>query len=132
MSPARLALPLMLCGLLAACATPREQCISRATSELRTTQAALAEARDNVARGYAVFRERVPYTVYDTCYRRHHAHGGLLPYPCPRTHYRTKSTPVPINVAEERRKIRALERQIPAQERRAKAGLAQCEVAYPA
>ena len=82
MSPARLALPLMLCGLLAACATPREQCISRATSELRTTQAALAEARDNVARGYAVFRERVPYTVYDTCYRRHHAHGGLLPYPC--------------------------------------------------
>ncbi|NNE51896.1 MAG: hypothetical protein HKN30_05780, partial [Sulfitobacter sp.] len=71
MSPARLVMSIALCGLLAACATPREQCINRATAELRATRIALAEARDNVARGYAVFRQRVPYTVYDTCYRRH-------------------------------------------------------------
>ncbi|NNE52014.1 MAG: hypothetical protein HKN30_06375, partial [Sulfitobacter sp.] len=103
-----------------------------ATAELRATRIALAEARDNVARGYAVFRQRVPYTVYDTCYRRHRQHRGLIPYPCPRTYYRTISTPVAINVAEERKKIRALQRQLPALERRAQAGVAQCNVAYPA
>jgi hypothetical protein len=127
----RSATVLLLPLLLAACATPRETCIRGATADLRATQAALSEARENVARGYAVFSQQVPYTVYATCYRTDAA-GARVPFPCPQTAYRTESTPVAIDVAEERGKIRALERRLPALERQARAGVAQCEATYPA
>jgi Tfp pilus assembly protein PilP len=72
------ALPLVL----SACATPQEQCISRVTADLRNTRAALVTAQENVARGYALHREREPYTVYETCFRTN-ANGARIAFPCP-------------------------------------------------
>ena len=48
-------LPLLLLAL-AACATPQEACINRATRELRTLDDLIAEQRATLARGYAVVR----------------------------------------------------------------------------
>ena len=51
MRPALMILPFLA---LAACATPREQCIGQATRDLRVLNSLIAETQGNLARGYAI------------------------------------------------------------------------------
>lgn len=127
----RTAISISLFGVIAGCTTPLEQCNATATQEYRTIVAAVNEAQDNVTRGYAVHTTSVPYTVHQTCYRNDPVTFALIPYSCPQTHYRKQSTPVAIDVNQERQKLRRLQAALPELERRAQAGLAQCASQYP-
>lgn len=117
--------------LLSGCATPRDQCISNATQEYRNAETAMVTAQGNVNRGYALFTERVPYTITSTCYRNHpYTHVGI-PYACPSTQYRTQTTPVPINVAEERKKVAEYQKLLPKLRQQASTQVQQCKAQFP-
>lgn len=55
---------LALLVLLTACGTPQEQCISRATRDIRTVDRLMSEVQGNLDRGFAY----ETYTVYDIDY----------------------------------------------------------------
>ncbi len=119
-----LALPAL--ALLAACATPQEQCINTASNQVRTMQALINTTQGNIARGYAIHRSQEPYEVIDVCYDT----DGKS-YNCFHTEYRTKETPVAIDVTEERRKLAQLKRRLPAEKRKMDAAIANCRVQFP-
>jgi len=116
---------------LSACATPREQCISRANADYRNVETAIATAQGNIARGYALHTQTVPYTVTSTCYRNDPYRNIVLPYPCPSTQYRTQTTPVAIDVSEERRKLADYQKILPQLRAQAQVEVEQCVAQFP-
>lgn len=96
---------------LAACSTPRESCIYDANSQLRSLESRIATAEGNIARGFAVFESTERVTVEATC-TEELADGTLRNYDCDRTETVTRSEPVAIDVAEERRKLASLRAQL--------------------
>jgi len=118
-------------ALLSGCATPKQRCLSDATQELRSVESALATARGNINRGYAIHTQRVPYTVGHICYHTHPKTHSLIPYSCPVTQYRTQTTPVAIDVAEERRKVAELEGMLPELRQETNARLKACNAQFP-
>ena len=114
-------------ALLVACATPQEQCISQAYSTYNATLEQLAETEGNIARGYAIHQQEVPYEATTTCYD----HKDRA-YSCTETRFRTKETPVSIDISEERRKRGDLQAALPAMQQTAESRAAQCRVQYPA
>tara|TARA_R110002094_G_scaffold125947_6_gene119978 strand:+ start:438 stop:845 length:408 start_codon:yes stop_codon:yes gene_type:complete len=118
-------------ALLLGCADPRQQCISAATQEYRSAASAANTARQNISRGYAVFSQQVPYTVHQTCYRSDPVTFASIPYPCPQTYYRTQSTPVAIDVAQERTKLAQINRLLPRLAAKADAEIRRCETQFP-
>ncbi|UWQ18456.1 hypothetical protein [Jannaschia sp. M317] len=113
--------------LLGACSTPLETCMRSASSSYSNALALKSTAQGNIARGYAIHRQRVPYQVASTCYN---AYVGS--YSCMQTSYRTQETPVPVNLAEERRRVRDIDRLLPKLRAEADAGVRQCQATYPA
>ena len=113
-------------AILAACATPQEQCINTASNEVRSIRKGISTAQGNVARGYAIYRSTQSYQVPDICYD-----SDEKPYRCFETEYRTIETPVTINVAEERRKLANLKKRLPAAMRQMNAGVASCRTQFP-
>ncbi len=122
----RPAVALALVLSLAACATPRERCVADANRTYDDTLKLLAVTEGNIARGYAVHRQQVPYQVTETCHD-----SKDRPYACTETRYRTQETPVSIDVAEERRKRAALQASLPGLRANAAERAAQCAVLYP-
>ena len=61
----RPALFLVLPLVLAACATPRESCLSSVGQQGRVIDALISQTRGNVARGYAIVRDREDRPVTD-------------------------------------------------------------------
>lgn len=118
-------------ALLSACATPREQCISNASQQLRSVETAMATAQGNISRGYALHTQSVPYTVPTTCYRNDPYRNISIPYPCPSTQYRTQTTPVAIDVSEERRKLADYQKMLPQLREQARIQVAQCVAQFP-
>lgn len=118
--------------LLGACSTPRERCIDDATAGYESVAFLISDLRQTIARGYALHHERVPYTTYDICYRTDPYTGHTFAYSCPRTAYRTVTTPVAVDIAERREKLADYERLLPKLRARAAAGIAQCEARFPA
>ena len=118
-------------AVLSGCATPKQRCISDATRQLRSVESALVTAQGNIARGYAVHTQRVPYTVGRVCYHTHPRTHAVLPYSCPITQYRTQTTPVAINVAEERRKVAEYQQMLPQLRQQADARIGQCNAQFP-
>ena len=117
---------LFIPATLAACATPLERCISTAQSEVQTLRRAIATAEGNITRGYAIHRSSASYTHYDTCYDKRDK-----PYSCPETRYRTVETPVEIDVAQQRQRLKALRRDLPAAEDRARVHAQHCTALHP-
>src|SRR6056297_1080886 len=109
----RIVSALVLTSLVAACSTPRESCISDATSDYRTLQSLISEAQQNISRGYALHSETVPYTVQGICYRTDPNTYQSIPYSCPSTQYRTQTTPVSIDVNAERAKLKRYQTFLP-------------------
>ena len=117
--------------VLTACATPKQKCVSDATQQLRSVESALATAQGNISRGYALHSQSVPYTVNHTCYRQYPNTRTVIPYSCPSTYYRTQTTPVAIDVAEERRKAERYRQLLPGLREEASARVAQCNAQFP-
>ncbi len=111
---------------LSACATPQETCIRDARGELGAIAAQIRTAEGNIARGYAIHYQTVTFTYAGTC-----INGAGDHYPCERTNTRVDETPVTIDMAEERRKLAALQTRLTGARARADTSAAHCRVAYP-
>ena len=122
----RVTLTILALALLAACATPLQKCVNDAQRQHKALITAIATAQGNLDRGYAIHRQRVPYTYWGYC---HNAYGHS--YFCPKTRTRLVETPVRIDLDEERKKLTALKRQLPATQRRADDAIGQCHALYP-
>ncbi len=126
----RLFRTLPLLALVAACATPQERCIRQGATEQTRLLNEIKVSEGNIARGYAIHRQTVPETYFYSC--RQVRDGVVVGYyPCPETYYRTIETPVPIDVDEERKKLRGLKDALPGAQRRAQDAAAQCRLQFP-
>lgn len=122
----KLVIPFAALAVLAACATPQQQCINQASRDYRAVQAKAETAQGNIDRGYAILRQNEPYMAVGVCYD-----AARQPYPCPETRYRTQETPVSISIPEERRKLAGYRHLLPRLRREADRGAAQCRREYP-
>jgi hypothetical protein len=120
-------------GLVAACGTPQEQCISRNTRDLRTVDRLIAETQGNLDRGYA-FETITVYEDYWTyCTAPPVPEGQPAPAPrlClderPVTEQRAKA----IDLNAEARKLDSLKAKRRELARKAEPVIAQCKAAYP-
>ena len=104
MRPVFVVLPL---ALLAACATPREQCISDVSRDFRVLNSLVAQTQANLARGYAVVEEQEVRTVRRSC-RGRNSDGDTFRFRCDRTQTFTTTRPVAIDLAAEQSKLDGL------------------------
>ena len=125
----RALLPLSLL-LLAACQTPREACLSQASSELRTVEALIAETRGNLERGYAIEIEQEVEVTRDFCTvtLEDGTEGRVR---CDRTDVDEVERPVAIDLRAEQAKLEGLLERRGALVARQEAQAAACVAAYP-
>lgn len=126
----RLAFSLLV--LLAACGTPQEQCISRATRDLRIVDRLIAETQANLDRGYALERVTVYETDWEWCQPGPNAEGELPPPRlCLDRHPVTTTRPKAIDLKEEAQKLESLKLKRAELAREAQPFIAQCKAEYP-
>lgn len=125
---------ILVLPLLAACATPQEQCINRETRDLRTVEKLIAETSLNLSRGYAM-EEYVTYEMeWQEC-----AHQPPPPKkgkpPAPRMCWErepvTRERPVAIDLRAEAQKLDGLEAKRAQLLRHAQAAITACRAQYP-
>ena len=112
-----IALPLLLAG----CLSPLERCIAQANRPAVATASAITETQGNIARGYAIHTQTVPYPIMYFC-----TPPGERSHYCTRQGYRTVETPVAINIDQERRKLASLRKILTRQKTEAQRATAQC------
>ncbi len=123
-------IPLLLLPLLAACATPRESCVSAAQKELVTIDRLILETRANLQRGYAIDREYYTSSRVDLCVgSRRHGFGWNY---CSVPTTRVRERPVTIDRAAEQRKLSELQQARKRAAQEAQNKLAYCNAKYPA
>ena len=132
-----LALPLLLLATLAACGTPQDRCISRATRDLRVVDDLIAESQRSLARGYA-FEERVDYRPeWVECgppVVRTRKNGDRVFYPARRCFEQVPHTvrePVAIDLGAEKAKLASMEKKRAELAKAAAPLIAACKRAYP-
>ena len=115
------------CGLLvlAACATPREQCEAGVDANIAGLKQAIAASEANLARGYGLQEEVTPRLRYGFCTRS----GNIET--CLKNEYVKKTVPVAIDLEEEQRKLAFAKARLAQEERKRSAALAECAVRYP-
>lgn len=124
------ALALIALLALSACATPRQICEAEALRDLRVVETLIAETEATLARGYGLTRE--PVTVWNMrpCWRRGRD-GRLYSDFCQVREVRTRTRPVAVDMAAERRKLAGLKEKRADLARQAEGALARCRAAYP-
>lgn len=127
MRPALIILPFLA---LAACATPREQCISQATRDLRVLNNLVTETQGNLARGYALVEEQQVRTVRQTC-RGRNSDGTTFRYRCNETETFTTRRPVAIDLNVEQAKMNSLLQRQQQQRATSDQVVAQCIAIHP-
>lgn len=128
-------LPMALLVLLAACGTPQDRCIDRATRELRAVEQLLAGVEGNLARGYAWDEKPVTRVRWEICgYRQiQNADGTFITRPdmCMQPYTDTIRSRVAIDPETEKRKRDALIARRRALLPQAEANIAACKATYP-
>jgi len=127
MKKSLLLLPLLA---LAACSTPREQCISGANRPVATLDQLIAETQGNVDRGFALVEVQDVRVLRKTC-ESTNDDGSTFRFPCEETETFTRREPVSINVAEERIKLSQLQDRRANAVRTAQAQVQQCIAVHP-
>jgi len=123
---------LILLSLLAiaACSTPREQCISNANGQLRTLDRLIDVASGNVQRGFALAEVQDVRVLRTTC-QGTNEDGSTFRFPCEETETFTRREPVSINIVEERVKLAQLQDQRDSAARDVAARTQQCIAIHP-
>ena len=121
-----LALPLAL----AACATPREQCLSDVTRDLRINESLIAQTEANIARGFALRREQRVREVTRTCRGRTET-GEEVVTRCPDVIVDNVRVPEAIDLNAERAKLASLRQRNAALRQSVPAAQQRCVVLYP-
>lgn len=127
MRPALVILPLVV---LAACATPREQCISDVTRDTRVLSMLINETRGNLARGYALDERQDVRTIRARCRGRDEA-GDIFTYRCDKTQTFNTTVPVAIDLNAERAKLASLEERFAQSQVASNQAVAQCIATNP-
>lgn len=127
--------PLVL-ALVAACATPQEQCINRETRDLRTLDRLIAETDGNIRRGFAIEEYTVDITVAGTCREPGGLDGAGNPLPpvfvpCFVDREVTRTRPVAIDLNAERAKLASMQAKRRDLARAADRAVAQCRAQFP-
>ncbi|MCJ8140491.1 hypothetical protein [Falsirhodobacter halotolerans] len=124
-------------ALLAACATPREQCVSRATQDLRIVDRLIAEGQTTLARGYGTERYQTTRPTWRQCgwYPARTRDGRIVagaPRMCWDDEVITRTRPVAVDLQQESRTVGQLQAKRAQLARASNAAVAQCVAAYPA
>lgn len=93
--------------LVAACATPREQCINDASRELRVLNSLVSETRANIDRGYALEETQEVRVVQTTCAGTNED-GSTFTFACEETRTVEREVPVAIDLNAEQAKLDSL------------------------
>ena len=117
-------------AVLAACATPREQCISGANRPIATLDRLVAETRGNINRGYGLVEVQDVRVLRTSC-EGTNADGSTFRFPCEETESFTRREPVTLDIAEERRKLAQLESRRAEAVRIAQTQVQQCIAVHP-
>lgn len=115
---------------IAACSTPREQCISNANGQLRTLDRLIDIASGNVQRGFALAEVQDVRVLRTTC-QGTNEDGSTFRFPCEETETFTRREPVSINIVEERVKLAQLQDQRDSAARDVAARTQQCIAIHP-
>ena len=127
MRPALIILPFVV---LAACATPREQCIDDVTRDTRILNSLINETRGNIARGYALEERQEVRTFRTSCVGRDDD-GNEFTFGCDKTDTFTSTTPVAIDLNAERAKLASLEERFAQTQAASNQAVAQCIAVHP-
>lgn len=124
--------PLLLLPLLAlaACATPRERCISDATREVRTLDRLIATTQGNIDRGYGLVEVEDVRIIRTSC-EGENEDGSTFSFPCEEAETFTRREPVSINIAEERIKLQQLRERRDAANETVDSRIRTCVATYP-
>lgn len=114
---------------LAAC-TEQDMCINRATQQVSAAERQIRTLEGNIARGYALHSTMERITYEDVCYKQREGKKPK-PYPCTKSKFERVERPVSIDVADQRRQLRALKLQLPNLRRTAAETATQCKADYP-
>ncbi|WP_333713073.1 hypothetical protein [Yoonia sp.] len=126
----RLALILLPLAAVAACATPREQCVNAAMRDSRVLSALITETEGNLARGYALKTETDIRTVSRSCQGRT-SEGTTFRFPCDETVTVDRTVPVSIDLNAERAKLASLRERLATEQAAANAAVSQCIAIHP-
>lgn len=117
-------------ALLAACATPQQQCLNNVTQDLRVNQFLIAQTQGNIDRGFAVDREQRVSRGFDMC-RERGRDGVATTTLCRTTQVRDVNVPKAINMDVERGTLDQLLAKRAILQRQSTAATAQCRALYP-
>lgn len=115
---------------LAACATPREQCIAGANRPVATLDRLIIETQGNIRRGFALVEVQDVRVLRSSC-EGTNADGSTFRFPCEETETFSRQQPVTINIAEERIKLDQLQERRAQSARAASAQVQQCIAVHP-
>lgn len=115
---------------LAACATPREQCIKTANRPVAVLDQLIGETRGNIQRGFALVTVQDVRVLRTSC-RGTNEDGSTFRFPCEETETFSRQEPVTISIADERRKLAELEVRRAQNLRTAQAQVQQCIAVHP-
>ena len=117
-------------ALLAACASPQQQCLTNVTKELRVNAFLIAQTQANLDRGYAIDRQQRVSRGFDMC-RERDRDGTVSTTLCRTTQVRDVNVPQAINLEVERDTLDQLLARRANLEKQAAAATAQCRALYP-
>lgn len=115
---------------LAACATPREQCLGAATRDARINAQLIAQTEANIERGFAVRTEQRVRERNRLC-RGTTESGERVVTRCEEVDVRRVRVPVAIDLNAERAKLASLKSERARLATRSEAAVAQCRALYP-
>ena len=118
-------------ALVAACASPQQQCIHRAAPELRTLDRLIGETQANLARGYGFVPETRVRWEWEVCDRYVDLDGSVRWSRCWEPVHETVQRPVAIDPLAEQRKLDALQKRRAAYAKAAEPQIAACRATYP-
>lgn len=121
---------LLLPLAIAACATPREQCIGDSLRQVRTLSALAQETRANIARGYGIEEYQEVREVRVSCNKIDDG-GVVYSTFCDEVEVTDRTRPVALNLAEEQQKLQSLENRIRQEQQQVDARIAACNSAFP-
>ena len=126
----RKALMLVPLVALAACATPREQCINEVSRDTRVLSALINLTERNISRGYALEQRQDVRTVRGTC-RGRNEDGTTFLFSCDETDTFSTTVPVAIDLNAERAKLTSLQERLSQTQPAANQAIVQCIATHP-
>ncbi len=119
-------------ALLAACATPQEQCINQATRDMEVVDQLIAEAEGNLQRGFALQEETVYRTEFEDCTpNATKTNPAPTSQMCPVQVPTTTTRPMAIDLGDESAKLASLQKKRTQQGKTAAIAIKQCRATYP-